>query len=146
MNKGKIKILLSLIDYLKDNKNIFFKKGTEAYAFFRLYQELGGKAILIEDHIYLEESFEITLRLLNGEKIVLKEKTKPKRNIVIGASPYTIYSREHLASSISAAALCAKNTTGKYREYYPGYGEPGFKIKTKNWKNKIPKQKRKRRR
>ena len=146
-----IKLLIYLLDYLKEYLPFerfkrFSEKDKEVYAFIRLYQKLGGEIIEVDGFMSISESFEITLRLLNGEKIVLKEKEKRKRTVCV--SPYTINSRSYIVSGLTAAALSAKSVTVEDKNLYPGYAD---KIGYKNQKQKrtgsnIPKQNMKRRR
>lgn len=142
-----LKILLSLIEYLKTYvpfvKNNICDRGIEAYAFLRLYQKLGGKVNEVGNKIYLDKSFEITLRLLNGEKVILKEKKQKQK--VVGGSVYMLHSREHIISGLSAAIML-RDIDRIYKEPYPGYFDNVNYKNKKRTGSKIPKQNKKRRR
>ena len=141
-----VKLLISLIGYLKEflpfeNFKKFSEKDKEVYAFIRLYQKLGGEIIEVDGIMFIPESFEITLRLLNGERVVLKEKQK---GIVLGV--HSIRSREHIIAGITAASIPNEFFTKNFEEPYPGYGRVGFNTKIKGGNSKNPKQKEIRRR
>ncbi len=138
-----LKILLSLIDYLNEFLPFDYDKeflDKEVLAFLRLYQKLGGETIKTAYGIEISESFEITLRLLNGEKVVLKK--KQKGIVMIG---YPIKSREQIIAGITKISIPEEFFIEEDKELYPGFGEVGFKNKNRTG-SKIPKQKQIRRR
>ena len=150
-DEEKVKTLLSLLEYLKkylpfDLNNLV--NDIEVYAFIRLFQNLGGITLNINGFISIPESFEIALRYLNGERVVLKEKKKQKPKNVICASPYILHTREHIAAGLTSAALSTKTANSIGVDVKTGFDKPGF---TKNPKtkmklgNKIPKQNKRRR-
>ena len=134
------KILLSLMDYLKDflpfnrDEKLLDK---EVLAFFRLYQKLGGKIVKTDKGIEIPESFEITLRLLDGEKVVLKEKRK-KKTLIFGCHYFINDSFLKACSSVRSVDIFSDITepscmkVRSKREKFKNKNRTGSKITKQN--------------
>jgi len=148
-DEEKVKTLLSLLEYLK--KYLPFDlnnkcKDIEVYAFIRLFQKLGGSIEKVDGFISIPKSFEISLRLLNCERVVLKEKKKQKSIYVIGNSPHVLMFKRHHMSSAELAATCDRGVENIFSMPNPIFDDVGFtrnpKTKMKIGNRKIPKQRR----
>ncbi len=141
-----IKLLLFLLEYLKEYLPFeyfkkFSEKDKEVYAFIKLFEKLGGKIEEVDGYFYISKSFEISLRLINGKKVVLKVKKKHKSGHVL------MFKRYHISSD-ELAARCDRGIKNISSMPSSIFDDVGFTINPKTKMklgNKISKQKQRRR-
>jgi len=140
-----IKILLSLIDFLKKflpierNKKFSINEKAEVISYMKIYQNLGGKFVRTQKGIEIDIIYELALKSISNEVVIVELEELCSDDI------YKLRARDFISGAIIVRK--DRNIEGCFKLDipYPGYGEPGFQNKNKkSWNRKIPKQKQKR--
>ena len=137
-----VKVLLSLIDYLNKvlpvdtDKKYSQDEICETVAFIKLYQRLGGKLVKTACGIKVDIIYELALRTINGETVILNLNSDLDTNV------FTLKTRDFISGDLRAIKFKEQFMSWE-KEPYPGFFEnanPG-KTKIKAGNKKIPKQK-----